>query len=161
MSHGEVGFGSDHGRPLDSERHPRAPIYDEFAQHTLRQGESSCHFALSLSFSIYLSLSNMSTAPLRLLFLLYPSHPTRIPPSTPFDSDPGVSFLLSRAFIHRAAAMKPSPRKVSSGSMRDAPYVSGKQRTCAPSQLRYRYLSLFFAFTLSSRFLSIFRRKRP
>lgn len=63
----KVTFGSNYGRPLDFLRPPFATIYDEFAQHTLRQGES------------LVTCSNMSTAPFRLLFLLYPSHPTQSP----------------------------------------------------------------------------------
>ena len=82
----EVGFGSNYGRPLDSLRPPSATIYDEFAQHTLRQGES------------LVSCSNMSTAPFRLLFLLYPSLPTQSPAPVRYPSCTNVS--LGRTFVH-------------------------------------------------------------
>lgn len=97
---GKHGFGSDHRRPLDSSRHPLVTIYDEFAQHTLRQGET-CHFR-----------SNMSTAPFRLLVLLYPSHPRNS--GTAVRQGARVTISPGRAFARRVTATDPSMRKISS-----------------------------------------------
>lgn len=111
--------------------------------------------------------SNMSTAPFRLLFLLYPSHPRN--PWPPFDSYRIARLYSPVIFIHQLVDYEiVGVRNFSRINEIRLPqhvsfffFFSIKTTDGAPSQYRYSYHLFFFPFfvtlsvpALSFRFLS-------